>query len=285
MTNAPQALANALALHQAGQLAQAEQLYRQILHEHPDHDGALHSLGVLAWQNGDPLGARLRYSRVFSESNQPGVSKQPEALLVGQQRWQEAEACSRRTGAASGLRRGPPQSSLALKGNIGSTKPWPLPAGNLLQAELRRGALQSGAALTEQEHLRKPSPACDGRCSSGPIMPTRSAIWPGALDPARPPRRSRRMPRQALQLQPNLAPALNNLGYAVTRQENWTRLWRRCKGAQLQPDQVFFLNNLATALVRRAVRRNACLLEANFATAARLCTRVQQSLRRLLPAR
>jgi predicted O-linked N-acetylglucosamine transferase (SPINDLY family) len=47
-----QALQSAVAHHQAGRLAEAERLYRQVLAERPDHAGALHLLGVLAGQVG-----------------------------------------------------------------------------------------------------------------------------------------------------------------------------------------------------------------------------------------
>jgi protein O-GlcNAc transferase len=42
----------ALQHHQAGRLADAEALYRQILALQPDHAGALHFLGVIAHQIG-----------------------------------------------------------------------------------------------------------------------------------------------------------------------------------------------------------------------------------------
>src|SRR5689334_19304818 len=44
----------AVAHHQAGRLAEAEAHYRQILAAIPDHDGALHLLGVIAYQRGRP---------------------------------------------------------------------------------------------------------------------------------------------------------------------------------------------------------------------------------------
>ncbi|REK19561.1 MAG: tetratricopeptide repeat protein [Planctomycetota bacterium] len=47
-------LQQAIALHQAGQLAQAEQLYRRILKAQPRHPDALHLLGLVAHQLGHP---------------------------------------------------------------------------------------------------------------------------------------------------------------------------------------------------------------------------------------
>jgi len=51
-TNAEQTFAQALTLHQRGQLGEAERLYRQVLSRHPDHPDALNLLGVLALQTG-----------------------------------------------------------------------------------------------------------------------------------------------------------------------------------------------------------------------------------------
>jgi predicted O-linked N-acetylglucosamine transferase (SPINDLY family) len=47
-----QLLQNAIAHHQAGRLAQAEPLYRQVLAQRPNHPTALHLLGVMAGQVG-----------------------------------------------------------------------------------------------------------------------------------------------------------------------------------------------------------------------------------------
>jgi Flp pilus assembly protein TadD len=46
------ALADAIRLHQAGRLAEAEAMYRRVLERAPNHPGALHLLGVLAHQQG-----------------------------------------------------------------------------------------------------------------------------------------------------------------------------------------------------------------------------------------
>lgn len=42
----------AVQYHQANQLAQAEQIYHQVLPEQPNHPEALYGLGLLAQQNG-----------------------------------------------------------------------------------------------------------------------------------------------------------------------------------------------------------------------------------------
>src|ERR1700730_15811394 len=44
---------HALAFHQAGRLSEAEQMYRQILKDQPNHSDALHLLGVMHDQRGD----------------------------------------------------------------------------------------------------------------------------------------------------------------------------------------------------------------------------------------
>ena len=43
---------NAVALHQAGKLDEAEQSYRQLLEIAPEHTDLLHLLGMLAFQKG-----------------------------------------------------------------------------------------------------------------------------------------------------------------------------------------------------------------------------------------
>src|SRR3954471_14271860 len=48
------ALGAAVAHHRAGRLAEAEAIYRQVLQAQPDHAEAMHLLGVIALQCGNP---------------------------------------------------------------------------------------------------------------------------------------------------------------------------------------------------------------------------------------
>ena len=47
-----ESLGNAIALHQAGRLQEAEIIYQSILQQQPKHPDALHLLGVIAFQAG-----------------------------------------------------------------------------------------------------------------------------------------------------------------------------------------------------------------------------------------
>ena len=62
------AMQKAVACHKAGQLQEAERLYRAILRAHPEHPDANHNLGVLARQAGQ-LAAGLPYFRAALTSN------------------------------------------------------------------------------------------------------------------------------------------------------------------------------------------------------------------------
>jgi tetratricopeptide (TPR) repeat protein len=68
-----EALQQAIAHHQAGRLADAEQLYRSILQAQPAHPDANHNLGVIAVQVGQPAAA-LSYLKLALET-QPGQAQ------------------------------------------------------------------------------------------------------------------------------------------------------------------------------------------------------------------
>ena len=64
----------AIARHQEGDLAQAERLYREILREQPEHADALHLLGVVALQAGQPQAAVDLISRSLQVQPQQPVA-------------------------------------------------------------------------------------------------------------------------------------------------------------------------------------------------------------------
>lgn len=61
----PEALERAIALHKAGNLAEAERLYKAILSSKPDHFDALHYLGVIEAQRRRPQDAHRLISRAL----------------------------------------------------------------------------------------------------------------------------------------------------------------------------------------------------------------------------
>ncbi|MFQ5935082.1 MAG: tetratricopeptide repeat protein, partial [Acidiferrobacterales bacterium] len=63
-------LDQALAHHQAGRLEEAEALYREILAQQPDHADALHLLGVMALQSGQPKEAVALIERAIDIDGQ-----------------------------------------------------------------------------------------------------------------------------------------------------------------------------------------------------------------------
>ena len=54
MSNEQQTFDSAVQAHQAGDLARAEQLYRQVLTDNPQHADALRLLGMLVRRQGKP---------------------------------------------------------------------------------------------------------------------------------------------------------------------------------------------------------------------------------------
>lgn len=71
-------LIEAFTSHQAGRLADAERLYRQILAAQPDHSDSLHLLGVISYQRGD-------YAQALDQID-IALEKNPQNSLVWNQR-------------------------------------------------------------------------------------------------------------------------------------------------------------------------------------------------------
>jgi len=69
---------------QAGQFSQAENLYRQILAQQPEHVGALHYLGILAHQAGqnDMAVDMIRQAIALQPNNAEAYSNLGDALRI-----------------------------------------------------------------------------------------------------------------------------------------------------------------------------------------------------------
>ena len=84
----------ALALHQAGRLQQAETLYRQILAKHPAHPQALHYLGLLAFQAGKyDIAAGLIRKAIIHSPDYTDAHINLGITIKSQGKLQEAVAC------------------------------------------------------------------------------------------------------------------------------------------------------------------------------------------------
>jgi predicted O-linked N-acetylglucosamine transferase (SPINDLY family) len=90
-------LQNALALHQRGRLAEAEQVYRNILKMAPDHFGATHLLGTVLLQRGQFIeGERLTAKALQINPNVPSALNNRGFALTELKRFEEALAsCDR----------------------------------------------------------------------------------------------------------------------------------------------------------------------------------------------
>lgn len=89
-------LQRAIALHQEGNLAQAQPLYREVLAAVPDHADALHLLGVLSHQLGQTPAAEALIRRALAVQPQaPAYQNSLGNVLRAQFRAAEAEACYR----------------------------------------------------------------------------------------------------------------------------------------------------------------------------------------------
>src|SRR2546423_13678345 len=87
----------ALSYHQAGRLDEAEQLYRQILIVEPSHFGALHFLGVVAYQRGNHQLAVEHIERALAiEPRDAGAYSNLGLAYAGLAKLDEAARCYQR---------------------------------------------------------------------------------------------------------------------------------------------------------------------------------------------
>jgi tetratricopeptide (TPR) repeat protein len=91
--NREEAMQSGMRQHQAGQLAAAEKIYRQILHEEPNHADALQLLGIIAGQRGDADAAiDLIRKSIQLKPDHPGAYRNLAPLLAQKNQFDDAVA-------------------------------------------------------------------------------------------------------------------------------------------------------------------------------------------------
>jgi protein O-GlcNAc transferase len=230
-----QTLQQAIALHQAGRLQEAERLYRAILQTHPQHAEAQHNLGVLAVQSGRPFVALDHFDAA--------LTGQPQQL----QYWLNYLDALVKTGAPAA----DPQQLLAIarlfaQGQIALAAL--LASENLFAADARAHLLLGNTLIG----LGLPEAAAECFRRALGINPDYAEALNnlayalrelGRFEQAEP------LCRRSLQQKPDCAEAHNNLG-VIQKQ-----LWRAREAAasfrlalQIRPDYPDALVNLGSAL-------------------------------------
>jgi predicted O-linked N-acetylglucosamine transferase (SPINDLY family) len=252
MVTIPEALAIGIKHHQAGDLRQAEHIYRQILATNPDHGEALHYLGLLASQTGH-LPAAVDY---IGRAIALNPSKSLWHYNLGQAlqslgRLDEAAACYRQT-----LRINPHDAEayhnlgriLHTQGKLDESVAFYLQSlrinprdaethnnlGNVLQSQ---GKLDEAAACYQQALSLNPH-FVEVRCNLGNTLEAQ-----GKLDEAV------ACYEQALQIKPQYAEAYYNLGNAKRTQEKLDEAVACYEQAiAIKPDHIQTRHNLGGTL-------------------------------------
>ena len=214
----PQTFQSAVQHHQAGRLADAEALYRQILAVQPNHADALHLLGLVAHQVGrDDIAADLiRQSIVFGPNN-PVAHFNLSAACRALERFDEAMSACRR---ALELKPDYPEALLGF--------------GNALRD---RGQFDEAIAAYRRALELKPDYP-EAHINLGTALTAQ-----GRLDEAV------AAYRDALALRPGLPEAYNNLGAALKDRGQYDEAVDACRRAlEIKPDYAAAHNNLGNAL-------------------------------------
>jgi predicted O-linked N-acetylglucosamine transferase (SPINDLY family) len=248
----PPIFEQALEHHQAGRLAMAEALYRQVLSLDPNHAGAWHFLGVIAHQAGrNEVALHLIHRALALDPNQPEAHSNLGEVYRMLGRFGEAEASYRRA-----LELAPNQS--VAENNLGTA----LKAqGRLEEAEAAyRRALgidpgdafayyNLGTVLVEQSRPAEAITAFQQALQIRPEFAEASNNLGGAFVGVGDIEAAVAAYRRALQSSPDHAEAHNNLGVALARQGKFEEaIGAHLRSLELRPDNAVAYGNLGNAL-------------------------------------
>jgi protein O-GlcNAc transferase len=208
----------AIARHQAGQLGEAEQLYRQILALDPDHADANHYLGVLASHFGrDDVAAALIAKAAARKGGDPAIHSNLGNALKGLGRLDEAVASYRR--------------AISLKPDFADAH------GNLGNALADQGKLDEAIAAYHRAIALKPAFA-EAHNNLGNALRDQ-----GKAD------ESAAAYRRAIALKPDFADAHSNLGNVLMDQGALEAAAACCRRAlEIKPDHAKVHYNLGNIL-------------------------------------
>jgi tetratricopeptide (TPR) repeat protein len=252
MATVAEAFEQAVRCHRAGQLVQAEQLYRRVLQLDPHHAEALHLLGALAHQTGDSAAAIESMRRAVAlGADRADVHTNLGAVYNAVGRLEEALACYEQAlrrdpsyagahfGRAVALDRlGRQEEALAGYGEVVRLQP------GRAEAQYNRGVILQAQGETDEaracyERVLRLQPGHAGaHCNLGNILREKGRLAEAAV-----------CYQQAAQLQPDLAVAHYNLGNALRelgRLEEAVTSYRQC--LRCDPESYEAHANLGLAL-------------------------------------
>ncbi len=214
-------LETALGHHQAGRLAEAEAIYRQILAIDADHADSLHLLGMIEHQHGHhQIAVTLIRRAIAINQNEAAYHSNLGAIYQTQGKLDEAAACFER--------------ALILKPDWAEVHSN---YGAILQAQGQleeAGACQERALALEPEFAEACSNLGNVRYAQGNVAEAVACY------------------ERALALKPDYADAHNNLGAAFLAQDRIDEAVAHCERALvLKTDFASAHNNLGNALMRQ----------------------------------
>jgi tetratricopeptide (TPR) repeat protein len=211
-------LAEGLRWHQAGQLAQAERLYRQVLQSNTQHPDALHLLGVLATQRGQAAYAvELLLQARQQKTTVPSIHIHLGNALGNLGRFGEAAACY--------------QQALRLQ-------PDSAEAHNNLGTVLQQQQQLTAAIAHYQEALRLHPHYAEAHFNLGRVLQVQGEYATAMAHY-----------QEAVRLQPTFADAHNNLGTVLLEYGDYTKAMAHFQEAlRLQPHYAEAHINLSVAL-------------------------------------
>jgi protein O-GlcNAc transferase len=206
--------------HRAGRLNEAETLYRRILEADPNHPEALHMLGVLAHQTGQPQVAIDLIGRAIAHNGEvPAFHNNLGNAFVAAGKWQAAESSFRQ--------------ALARKQDYAEAH------YNLGNAQRAQGKLEEAEASYRQALELRPNHA-ETHLNLGNALQGQ-----GKLEEAT------EACRQALSSRPDLPAAHNNLGNLLVAQNRFGEaLAAYARAIELQPGSAQAHHNRALALLK-----------------------------------